>query len=44
MRRMIWEWIVDADAWVGEVALDGVLAFVLALVAMESLRSLVAYL
>ena len=42
MRRMIWEWIVDADAWIGEAALDGVLAVVLALIATESLRSLIA--
>jgi len=38
----MWKWIVDADEWVGEVVLDGAVAIVLALVATESLRSLIA--
>ena len=42
MLRTIWHWIVDADDWIGEAVLDGAVAFVVALIATESLRSLVA--
>ncbi len=44
MQRAIWEWIVRADDRVGDVALDAGLAVVVAAVATEIVRSLLAYL
>jgi hypothetical protein len=44
MQRTIWEWIVRADDRVGDVALDAGIAIVLAAIATELLRSLVALL
>ena len=44
MRRMMWERIVAADAWIGEVAVDAAVAVLGAAVVMESLRSLIALL
>lgn len=41
MRRMIWKWVVDADAWVVEATVDAMLAALLALVVAEGLRFLV---
>lgn len=42
MRHAIREWIVDADGWMTELLMDGLMAVVVALVATESLRSLFA--
>jgi hypothetical protein len=41
MRRKIWEWIVEADAWIGWAALDAAIAVLGAVIATESLRSLI---
>ena len=42
MQRSIWKWIVDADEEIIEVALDLGVSLVVAWVATESLRSIVA--
>jgi len=42
MGRRFWQWVVDADDWIGEVAVDGVLALLLAFITVESLRILVS--
>jgi hypothetical protein len=44
MRHTIWDWIVEADEWIGEAALDAMLAMLIASVATESLRFVVAFL
>lgn len=41
---MIWKWIVDADEWIGELALDGAVTVILALVVTGCLRLLVSLL
>jgi hypothetical protein len=41
MRRAVWEWIVQADDWITEAALDAATAVIVALVVTESLRSLI---
>ena len=42
MGRRFWQWVVDADDWIVEVAVDGVLALLLAFITAESLRILVS--
>jgi hypothetical protein len=44
MQRTIWEWIVRMDERIGDVMLDAGIAVVLAAVATEVLRSLLAHL
>ena len=44
MPRTIWEWIVRMDDRIGDIMLDAGLAIVLAAVATEVLRSLLAHL
>lgn len=44
MPRAIWEWIVRMDERIGEVMLDAGIAVVLAAIATQVLRSLLAQL
>jgi hypothetical protein len=43
MRPLIWEWIVEADNYVGELALDAALAILSVAVNSGSLRSFIAW-
>jgi hypothetical protein len=42
MLHMLWEWIVEADAWIGGAALDAALALLGAAALVQSLRSVIA--
>jgi hypothetical protein len=44
MQRTIWEWLVRMDDRIGDVMLDAGIAIVLAAVATQALRLLLAYL